>query len=492
MGATGYIGGRLVPRLLDAGYGVRCVARVARKLRDRSWALHPRVEILQADLSSADALLETMRGCGPAYYLIPAGAADRASLASGREIARRFAEAARLGQLTRIVYLRALGQMEDGPRPAASEKSIEDILATSAKPVTVLRAAMIIGSGSASFEMLRYLVERLPFMVTPRWTLGRCQPIAVRNVLEYLIRCLTVPETAGMTLDIGGPDVLTYQDVMAIMAEKSAPRRRIIVSVPFRLPRLSAVWIHLVTPITYGIAAPLVRGLSDGLVCRNDDAVRLMPQRLLPIPEAIGLALLRIQERNVQTAWSSAGPVPGADWTGGPVLSDSRSIDLAVPPAATYGTLCRLGGRNGWYAMDFLWRIRGALDRLIGGPGLRRGRRDPEKLAFGDAVDFWRVTGLEPDRLLRLRAEMKVAGVAELEFGIEPRDGGGGPWPADAADPAPRARLTQTARFRPHGLAGLAYWYAMAPFHRIVFRRMLEGIRIAAERSTTGAPTPDK
>ena len=483
-GATGYIGGRLVPRLLEAGYAVRCLVRSARKLTDRPWAADPRVEIVQVDFSSPDGLAEALCGCAAGFYLVRAAASsDGEHGARDREIARNFAAAAERARLARIVYLRPLGEVEDGlVGPPTSRQEVERILASYATPVTVLRAAMIIGSGSASFEILRYLVERLPIMVTTRWVSTECQPIAVRNVLEYLIRCVSVEETAGLTLDIGGPEALTYRDLMRIMAEERGLRRRIVIPMPLTIPRLSAVWIHLVTPIGYRVAVPLVEGLRRRLVCRNDEARRLMPQELLTAREAIRLALVRIQERNVQTSWSSAGPIPGdPDLSGGTVLTDKRGLDLGVPPSAVYRTLCRLGGLNGWYGSDWLWRLRGGIDRLVGGPGLRRGRRDPEDLGFGEAVDFWRVQGLERNRILTLRAEMKVPGVAELHFEIEPRDSRGDPLPPEATDRAPRSRLTQIARFRPLGLAGLGYWYAMVPFHRVVFTRMLKGIRAAAE-----------
>lgn len=486
-GTTGYIGGRLVPRLLEAGYAVRCPVRSARKLADRPWAADPRVEIVQVDFATPDGLAEAMCGCGAGFYLVRAASSSGGEhSARDREIAGHFAAAAERARLARIVCLRPLREVEDGP---ASPRNVERILASHGTPVTVLRAAMIIGSGSASFEILRYLVERLPIMLTPRWVSAECQPIAVRNVLDYLVRSLSVPETAGLTLDIGGPEGLTYLDLMRIMAEERGLRRRIVIPMPFTAPRLSAVWIHLITPIGYRVAAPLVEGLRRRLVCRTDEARRLMPQPLLTVREAIRLALVRIQERNVLTSWSSAGPISGGpDWAGGTVLTDERWLDLGVPPSAVYRTLCRLGGRNGWHGSDWLWRLRGGIDRLVGGPGLRRGRRDPEELGFGETVDFWRVTRLERNRLLTLRAEMKVPGVAELHFEIEPRDSRGDPVPAEATDRAPRSRLTQIARFRPLGLAGLGYWYAMVPFHRVVFTRMLEGIRAAAEADSACGP----
>jgi uncharacterized protein YndB with AHSA1/START domain len=326
---------------------------------------------------------------------------------------------------------------------------------------------MIIGSGSASFEILRYLVERLPVMVTPRWVSTESQPIAVRNVVQYLVDCLGVPETSGRTLDIGGPDVLSYRELMRIMAEERGLRRRYVVPVPVLTPRLSSLWIHLVTPISHRIARPLAEGLRNRVVCRNDDARRLMPQDLLTVREAIRSALDRVARDEIETSWSMAGPIPGdPDWAGGTVFTDRRALVIEAPPEAVWRAVVRIGGGHGWYAADGLWRLRGWMDRLVGGPGLRRGRRDPDEVGYGEALDFWRVTGLEKNRRLSLRAEMKLPGEALLEFSLAPEAAG--------------TRLTQAARFRPRGLAGLAYWYAVLPLHAVVFRGMLQGIRAAA------------
>jgi uncharacterized protein YndB with AHSA1/START domain len=336
---------------------------------------------------------------------------------------------------------------------------------------------MIIGSGSASFEILRYLVERLPVMVTPRWVTTESQPIAVRNVVQYLVDCLAVPDTVGRTLDIGGPDVLSYRELMRIMAEERGLRRRYVIPVPVLTPRLSSLWIHLVTPISHRIARPLAEGLRNRVVCRDDEAQRLMPQELLGVRQAIRAALDRVAHDDVETSWSMAGPIPGdPDWAGGTVFTDRRSLLVEAPPEAAWRAVVRIGGGHGWYAADTLWRLRGWMDRLVGGPGLRRGRRDPEEVGYGEALDFWRVTGLERNRRLALRAEMKLPGEALLEFTLEPEAG--------------VTRLTQTARFLPRGLAGLAYWYAVLPLHAVVFRGMLEGVRRAATDRARVPPRP--
>jgi uncharacterized protein YbjT (DUF2867 family) len=468
-GATGYVGGRLAPRLREVGYPVRCLARTPAKLGSRSWIEDPGVAVVEGDLNDPDSLRRAMKGCRAAYYLVHSmEAAGSDYAARDRELAERFAGCAAEAGLERIIYLGGLGEMgEDLSEHLRSRREVEEALASTPVPLTVLRAAMIIGSGSASFEILRYLVERLPVMITPRWVRTECQPIAIRNVLGYLVDALGTPATTGRTLDIGGTDVLNYAELMQVMAEELGLRRRLIIPVPVLTPRLSSLWIHLVTPLSREIARPLAEGLRNPVVCRDTVAQELMPQPLLGAREAMALAIGRMERREVETVWSAAGPMPGdPDWSGGTVFVDRREVEVTASPRSVFRAVCRIGGGHGWYAADALWRIRGFMDRLVGGPGLRRGRRDPEEVAYGEALDFWRVTGVEADRRLTLRAEMKLPGVAELEFEVEPAGQG--------------TRLVQTARFRPRGLAGIAYWYAVLPFHHIVFGGMLKGIRSAA------------
>ncbi len=470
-GATGYIGGRLTRGLLRRGWRVRCLVRSAEKLAMRDWAADDRLEIVEASLDDPAALVAAMHGCGAAYYLIHSMAiAGDDFHRRDLELARNFVAAASTAKLERIIYLGGLGETGDNlSEHLASRREVEAALSNSAVPVTTLRAAIIIGSGSASFEMLRYLVERLPVMVTPRWVGTECQPIAVRNVLHYLIACLTTPATTGMTLDIGGPDVLSYRNLMHITAEELALRRRWIIAVPVLTPRLSSWWIHLITPLDRHMARPLAEGLRNRVVCRNGQAHSLMPQILLGVRESIALAIGKLQADEVETRWSDAGIIPGdPDWAGGTLLSDRRELLVATDAAAVFQACCRIGGEHGWYATDWLWWVRGALDRLVGGPGLRRGRRDQERLFVGDAVDFWRVIAVEKNRRLELAAEMRLPGRAHLEWRIEPLADG------------QHCRLIQTARFRPHGLWGLVYWYGVAPLHGLVFPRMLRGIARSA------------
>lgn len=466
-GATGYIGTRLVPRLLDRGYRVRCLVRAPRKLADRPWASHAHVEIVRVDLNAVGELSSRLEGCHAAFYLVHSmEAADGAYARRDRELAQSFAAACAAAGVSRIIYLGGLGDAGDRlSEHLASRREVERLLSAGPVPVTVFRAAMIIGSGSASFEILRYLSERLPILVTPRWVRTESQPIAVDNVLYYLVQCLAVAATTGRVFEIGGADVVTYQSlIQMVAAERGLPRRRII-PVPVLTPFLSSLWIHLVTPVSARVARPLAEGLRNRVVVRDHAAAALMPQTLLSAREAVHRALAA---EEVESVWSAAGSLPGdPDWAGGAVFQDSRERIIAATPERVFDVLTGLGGRSGWPRYNRLWRLRGWLDRLAGGPGSARGRRDPVRLSWGETVDFWRVTELERPRRLTLRAEMRVPGDASLDFELTPAI-------TAAGDPA--TRLVQTARFRPRGLLGLAYWYAVLPFHRPVFDGLIAGI----------------
>lgn len=471
-GITGYIGGRLAPRLLDLGYRVRGLVRTPEKLQGRAWGSNPRVEVRPTDLQDAARVAAALEGCEAAYYLVHSMMSAGAGYARrDLDLALAFARAAKQAGFRRIIYLGGLGETGPGlSEHLSSRREVEEALGSTGVPVTVLRAAMIIGSGSASFEILRYLVERLPVMITPRWVSTPCQPIAVRNVIGYLTGVLQVEATSGRVFDIGGPDVMCYRDIMRVMAEELGLKRRLIIPVPVLTPRLSSYWIHLVTPLTHDIAKPLAEGLKNPVVCRDQEILRHVPQELLGVREAIRAALNRVAARDVETNWSMAGPIPGdPDWAGGTVFRDEKQIVIEAPAWAVFRAVCRVGGGHGWYAADWLWQIRGWIDMLAGGPGLRRGRRDPENVCFGEALDFWRVTGVEPNRRLRLRAEMKLPGEALLEFVVDPRGENA-------------STLKQTALFEPRGLFGLAYWYAVLPLHGIVFRGMLRGIESEARK----------
>jgi len=474
-GATGYIGTRLVPRLLDAGVRVRCLVRSPRKLADRPWYSDARVDIVRADLSDVSALSPQLAGCEAAFYLVHSMvSAGRSYADADRAMASRFAEAAKIAGVGRLVYLGGLG--ETGAHLSqhlTSRREVEQALASGGVPLTTFRAAMIIGSGSASFEILRYLAERLPILVTPRWVRTESQPIAVKNVLHYLVTCQTVPETTGRTLEIGGPDILSYEQLIQIMAQERGLRRRLIVPVPVLTPFLSSLWIHLVTPVNAHMARPLAEGLRNRVVVHDHSAPTLMPQRLIGVRHAIRTALAMESRSDVESTWSSAGPMPGdPDWAGGDVFQDSRAQVVRASAQHVFDVLTRLGGRQGWFRYNGLWRLRGFLDRVSGGPGWKRGRRDASRLSWGEAVDFWRVVEFDRDRRLTLRAEMRLPGDAVLDFELSS---------ISDRDQAPATRLVQTARFRPRGLAGLLYWYAVMPFHALVFKGLLRGIAEAAE-----------
>ena len=476
-GATGYVGGRLAPLLLERGYRVRCIARTPRKLDERPWRQHASVEVVKNDLADPETLAEQLRGCSAAYYLVHSMIAAGQEYADrDRRLARNFAEAAAKAGVTRIIYLGGLGEIDDSlSEHLRSRRETESVLASTGVPVTVLRAAMIIGSGSASFEILQYLVNRLPVMVTPRWVETESQPVAIRDVLHWLAECLRTPESAGRVLEVGGPDVLSYKELMQVAAAELGLRRRLILTVPVLTPRLSSAWLSLVTPVPYEIARPLADGLSSRVVVTDRPVQAVMPHEPLSVREAIRQALSATQDGRVETRWSVAGPIPGdPGWAGGKVFVDERSIDVDADADSVFAAVCRIGGGNGWYAGDILWRIRGWMDQAIGGPGLRRGRRHPENIEFGETLDFWRVVGLKRGRSLSLRAEMKLPGEAQLDFDIRP------------PDETFQSQLTMRARYRPRGLVGIAYWYAVVPLHHVVFGGMLRGIRDTAEAIRRG------
>lgn len=480
-GATGYIGTRLVPRLADAGYGVRCLVRSPRKLDDRPWKGRPDIEIVKADLDDAAALTAQFQGCDAAFYLVHSMESAGDDYADrDRRLAEGFRDAAARAGVKRLIYLGGLGQPDERlSQHLQSRREVERVLGEGPVPVTSFRAAMIIGSGSASFEILRYLTERLPVLITPRWVRTESQPIAVRDVLAYLVQCLSVPDTAGKVLEIGGADVVTYHQLLQMMAEARKLPRRIIIPVPVLTPSLSSLWIHLVTPVSAKLARPLAEGLRNRVVVEDHTAQQLMPRQLLGARDAITLALAIESRSDVESTWSSAGPVPGdPDWAGGTVFEDARTIVIDAAPARVFRVLTELGGRRGWLAHNRLWKLRGVMDRLVGGPGWKRGRRDPTRLSWGDAVDFWRVAELVPSERLTFRAEMRVPGDAVLDFTLTPGEANAG---------HATTRLVQTAKFRPRGLAGLLYWYAVMPFHGPVFKGLLHGIRDAAVRPDADA-----
>ncbi|MEU4873177.1 SDR family oxidoreductase [Streptomyces sp. NPDC021608] len=479
-GATGYVGGRLVPELLAAGHRVRCLARAPERLRDHPWAGD--VEAVRGDVTDAASVASALEGVEVAYYLVHALATGDDFEETDRRAARIFGEQCRAAGVRRIVYLGGLTPADVPERELSphlrSRAEVGRILLDSGVPAAVLRAAVVIGSGSVSFEMLRYLTERLPVMVTPSWVRTRIQPVAVRDVLRALVGCARLPEDVNRTFDIGGPDVLTYREMMLRYAEIAELPRRLIVSLPMLTPGLSSHWVGLVTPVPASIARPLTESLRHEVVCHEHDIARHVPDppgHPLGFDEAVRLALRKVRGAQVATRWSSAS-VPGAPsdplptdpgWAGGSLYTDVRDLAVDAPPASLWRVIEGIGGDNGWYSFPLAWAVRGRLDRLAGGVGLRRGRRDAARLRVGDSLDFWRVEEIEPGRLLRLRAEMRLPGLAWLELRAEPEAGG-------------RARFHQRAVFHPHGLLGHAYWWSVAPFHALVFGGMARNIAQAA------------
>ncbi|WP_432506640.1 SDR family oxidoreductase [Kineococcus arenarius] len=484
-GVSGYIGGRLVPELLAAGFRVRAVARRPEVLRDRPWIGD--VEVVRADASDAGAIAEALRGVDVAYYLIHAMSGGGSFSAKDRRTARTFARAAAAQRVGRVVYLGGLyPEDEELSTHLESRREVGEILLDSPVPTTVLRAAVILGSGSASFEMVRYLTERLPVMVCPKWVSNRIQPIAVRDVLRYLVGSADMSPEVNRAFDVGGPDVLTYLDMMRGYAEVAGLPKRRVLPVDVMSPRLSSHWVGVVTPVPKQIARPLVESLVHEVVCKEHDIARYVPdppEGLLGFREAVRLALQRVQEANVATRWSSAS-LPGApsdplpsdpDWAGGNLYVDERTTVVDAPAHVLWRVLEGIGGERGWYSWPMAWALRGLMDRFSGGPGLRRGRRDPHHLMVGDAVDWWRVEEREEDRLLRLRAEMRLPGLAWLDLRVE-------------ADPVGRTLFRQRALFHPKGLAGQAYWAAISPFHEVVFGGMQRNVKEAAEAAAREAP----
>lgn len=474
-GATGYIGGRLVPRLLNEGCRVRCLVRDARRLEGRPW--RSQVEVVEADPLRPATLPDALAGVDVAYYLIHSMAGGPDFAARDLDAARQFAAAARAAGVARIIYVGGLGDPQaDLSHHLKSRQATGDALRTAGVPVTEFRAGVIVGSGSLSFEIIRYLTERVPFMICPRWVYTRTQPIAIRNVLEYLLAALHQPASAGRIIEIGGADVVTYGDMMRGYAEVRGLRRR-LVPVPVLTPRLSSYWVHIVTPVPAAIAQPLIAGLGSEAVVRDALAGELFPDiHPLDYRTAVQLALAKLEAGAVETAWSDAlasslGSVAPVRLTSqeGMIVEQRREASSATP-AALFQVFSRLGGARGWLVWNALWRLRGALDRWLGGVGMRRGRRDAQEVRVGDAVDFWRVEAVEPDHLVRFRAEMKVPGRAWLQFQVEPGTDGG-------------SVLTQTAFFAPKGLAGTLYWYVLYPLHAVIFRDMIRAVVRAAEHA---------
>jgi uncharacterized protein YbjT (DUF2867 family) len=474
-GATGYVGGRLVPRLLEAGYNVRVLVRDPARLQGRSW--RNRVEIVSGDANLPETLTAALKDVSIAYYLIHGKQGGRVNAQRDLQVARNFAHAAAEAKIEHIIYLGELVDPTSDLSPyLRARHETGYILRYSSVPVTEFRAGMIVGSGSALFEMIRYLTEREPVLVCPAWFFSQAQPIAIRDVLSYLIAALETPESTGRMIEIGGPTRLTYADMLRGYA-RERNLKRVLIRLPFHAPRLSAYWVHMVTPIHWRVVLPLIEGLRARLIVRDEAARRLFPQiKPIDFRTAVHLALGRIQRDNVETSWSDALVTVAGDikpytfMVEEGMFIETRQMLLDLPPETIFRSYSGVGGERGWLYMDWAWGMRGWLDKAVGGVGIRRGRRHPDEIRTGESLDFWRVEEVEPNRLLRLRAEMKLPGKAWLEFKSEPQDD--------------KTLFTVTAFFAPYGLFGFLYWYAMWLPHRFIFdgltRRLASRARVLA------------
>lgn len=468
-GATGYIGGRLIPRLLEQGHRVRCLVRDPARLEGRPW--QAAVEIVVGDVLRPASLDAAMAGVSAAYYLVHSMAAGADFAARDKAAATHFGEAALRAGVDRVIYLGGLAEASPGlSEHLQSRQHTGDALRATGVAVTEFRAGVIVGSGSLSFEMIRYLTERLPVMICPRWVSTRTQPIGIREVLDYLAAALSVPASRGRIIEIGGADVVTYGEMMNLYASVRGLKRWLI-SVPVLTPRLSSYWVNIVTPIPAVIARPLIEGLRNENVVHDPSAAALFPDiRPVGYRVAVERALAHLNASEIETAWSDALSTSQGDVT--PVqltthegmVIERRQRVVAASPTRVFAIFSGIGGRRGWFYMNWAWEIRGFIDRMLGGVGLRRGRREPDRLRVGDALDFWRVESVTPGASIRLRAEMMVPGKAWLQFDAVARDGGD-------------TLLTQTAFFAPKGLAGWLYWYVLYPFHALIFSGLVDEVK---------------
>ena len=472
-GATGYIGGRLVPRLLDLGYRVRVLVRDPGRLQGRDWA--EMVEVVQGDVLKPETLDAALEGIAAAYYLIHSMSGSDDFHQRDLIAANNFGQAAKTAGVEQIIYLGGLGDPQaDLSEHLKSRQATGQALTQAGVPVTEFRAAIIVGSGSISFEMIRYLTERIPVMICPKWVFTRVQPIAIDDVLTYLTAALETPKSRGKVIEIGGVDIFSYGDMMKGYAAVRGLKRALI-TVPVLSPRLSSYWVHWMTPVPATITRPLVEGLRNEVIVRDDSARQIFPEiSPLDYTTAAKRALAGLETGQVETRWTDAlvsslgdrAPVVLTTQEG--MIIEQRQTPVQAPAEKVFTAFTRLGGEQGWLYFDWAWRIRGAFDRLLGGVGLRRGRRDPDEVRVGDALDFWRVETVEPNKLLRLRAEMKVPGRAWLQFETHPLEKG-------------YTQLVQTAYFAPKGLFGFLYWYGLYPIHGLIFSGLIRELKKLAQ-----------
>ena len=483
-GASGYVGGRLVTSLLADQMDVRVFVRDARKIRGQLWS--NKVEIAEGNANNYESTFTALNKVHTAFYLLHSINLGPNFDEIESAMARNFAKAAEAAGVKQIVYLGGIANDTKTSKHLQSRANTGKELATTSVPVMELRAGIIIGSGSASFEMLRHLTHRLPVMTTPKWVSNKTQPIAIRDVLWYLRNVAKLEKPVSGIFDIGGPEVLSYADMMQKFAKISGLRKRWIIKVPVLTPGLSSLWIGLVTPVPTALARPLVGSLISEVVADPAKSINhlipLPPEGLIDVTGAIELALTNTSDNNVSTRWSDA-TLPTApwqkaqsdpEWAGETLYKDTRDQETEASIENLWKTVEQIGGDNGWYGSDFLWFLRGLLDRLIGGVGLRRGRRDPLHLRVGDSLDFWRVESVEPEKSLKLYAEMILPGKAWLEFRLEKLPNG-------------KSKIIQEASYSPRGLGGQLYWFAVSPLHFLVFPTMLRNIVRSANRKDYAA-----
>lgn len=462
-GVTGYVGGRLLSRLLDSGFSVRCAARAPESL---SHVNHKNAEIVRADLLELESLESALIGVDVAYYLVHSLGSSNDFEAKERRCAENFARAAKNAGVRRIIYLGGLGSGNELSPHLQTRQGVGKILRDSGTQTIEFRASIVIGSGSLSFEMIRALVDRLPVMITPRWVGSKAQPIAIEDVLDYLVAAIDLELDGSQVFEIGGPDVVSY---MGIMQEYQRKRgvHRIMIPVPFLTPHLSSLWLGLVTPLYARIGRKLVDSIQHDTLVEDQAALTKFSIRPRGVAEAIDRALVNEDNEFAETRWSDALSAAGESpsWGGtrfGSRLVDSRTLEVNCDPAHAFSPIRTIGGRNGWYYANWAWFLRGFVDLLVGGVGVRRGRTCQDKLHVGDVLDFWRVEAIEPNKLLRLRAEMKLPGRAWLQFEVDENGAG--------------STIRQTALFDPLGVFGLLYWYCLFPMHSLIFAGMIKEI----------------
>ena len=483
-GASGYVGGRLVTALLEDGASVRVFVRDQKKAQSNSWASS--VEIATGNASDYQSTLKALNGIHTAYYLLHSINAGTNFDKIESEMANNFAKASEEAGVKQIIYLGGINNDLKSSKHLNSRANTGRSLASTSVPVMEMRAGIIIGSGSASFEMLRHLTHRLPVMTTPKWVMNKTHPIAVRDVLWYLKSAAKLEKPVTGIFDIGGPEVLTYADMMQKFAKLSGLRKRLIIKVPVLTPNLSSLWIGFVTPVPTTLARPLVGSLISEVVADPAKSIdHLIPkpaEGLIDVSTAITLALSKVSSNAVSTRWSDAtapyAPWQKAqsdpDWAGEALYKDTKVRVTDASMENLWVAIEEIGGDNGWYGADFLWYARGVMDRMIGGVGLRRGRRDPIHLRVGDSLDFWRVESLIPGQSLKLYAEMILPGKAWLEFRIKKLPNG-------------QSEVTQEASYSPRGLGGQLYWYAVLPLHTFVFPTMIRNLIRSANRKDYAA-----